>query len=106
MKNIKYYISLLFLFLISKSAKAMELTYFDKDIKDIFNDASQFVLSISGGLVLLILIFGGVYYVMSGSNPENQEKAKKIISYALLGLILILSSYAILNAIEKVTVGP
>jgi hypothetical protein len=78
------------------------LAFLDKPVVDIFNDAIEWLLSIVGGLALAMLIFGGIYYIFSGSNPEGQNTAKRIITYAILGLGLILVSYAILGVIKKV----
>lgn len=80
----------------------MKLNYFDKDIVAVFNDASLFLLGIVGKLVLLFLIFGGVYYIMSGADPKKQENAKKIITYALLGLVFVLISYAVIVALDRI----
>jgi RsiW-degrading membrane proteinase PrsW (M82 family) len=86
-------------------ASAMNLVKYNKNVVDVFNDASMALLSFVGRLVLLMLIFGGVYYVMSGADSKKQETAKKIIKYALLGLILILISYALIIALDKIGVG-
>ncbi|MCK4525143.1 MAG: hypothetical protein KAU07_01770 [Candidatus Andersenbacteria bacterium] len=102
-KNVKYYISLaVLMFSVSIPVKAMELHYFDKDIVEVFNDASKILLSFAGRLVLLFLIFGGVYYIMSGSDPQKQEIAKKIITYALLGLVFVLISYAVIVVLDRI----
>jgi hypothetical protein len=106
LKNIKYYISLAVLMLsVSIPVKAMELHYFDKDIVAVFNDASLFLLGIVGKLVLLFLVFGGVYYIMSGSDPQKQESAKKIITHSLLGLIFILLSYGLMSKLSYISSG-
>ena len=86
------------------SAEAMELVKYSKNVVEVFNDASMALLSFVGRLVLLMLIFGGVYYVMSGADPKKQETAKKIITYALFGLIIILISYAAIVALDKIGV--
>jgi len=83
---------------------AMKLDYFDKDIVVVLNDTIKVVLSLVGGITLLFLIIGGVLYISSGSNPELQGKAKKTITYATIGLILSLLSYAMIVAIDKVSV--
>lgn len=67
-------------------------------------DLILWILSIVGRVSLLVLIFGGVFYVVSGSNPERQEKAKKTIVFALLGLILVLASHAIIVVMNKIFV--
>ncbi|MCG2693697.1 hypothetical protein L6259_00185 [Candidatus Parcubacteria bacterium] len=90
--------------LLPNLAEAMELVKYSKNVVDVFNDASMALLSFMGRLVLFILMFGGVYYIMSGADPEKQETAKKIIKYALLGLILILISYGVIVAFDKIGV--
>ena len=81
-----------------------ELDYFDKDVVVVLNDAIKVALSWVGSITLLFLIIGGVLYVSSGSNPETQDKAKKIITYAIIGLMLSLMSYAIIAVIDKISV--
>jgi hypothetical protein len=67
-------------------------------------DLIMWILSIVGKVSLLVLIFGGIFYVVSGSNPEKQEKAKKTIVWALLGLALVLASHAIIVIMNKIFV--
>ncbi len=86
------------------SAEAMKLVKYSKNVAGVFNDASMALLSFISRLVLFMLMFGGVYYIMSGADPQKQETAKKIIKYALLGLILILISYGVIVAFDKIGV--
>ncbi len=83
----------------------MKLNYFDKDIVEVFNDAAKVLLSYAGRIALLFLIFGGIYYIISGSDPQKQEIAKKTITYALLGLIVVLSSYAVIAVLDRILVS-
>jgi len=76
-----------------------------KPVVDTVKDITTYILSITGSIALLILIIGGIYYIVSGSNPDGQLKAKKIIVFALLGLTLILVSYAILTVIDNLVVN-
>ena len=85
---------------------AEAFTFLGKPVVEIVNDLIKLILSFMGRISLLVLIFGGVFYVVSGSNPEKQEKARKTIVFALLGLIFILASYAILVIIDKIFVQP
>ena len=106
-KNIKHYIGLaVLLFSVSIPVKAMELNYYTKNIVEVFNDFTKTLLAYTGRLVLLFLIFGGVYYIISGSDPQKQENAKKIITYALFGLVLILISYGIIVVLDRIGASP
>jgi len=81
---------------------AMKLTKFDKPIKDVFSEIIMFLLSIIGGLTLLIIISGGILYMFAGANPEAQNKAKETVSKAIIGLMFVLASYAIIGIISNI----
>lgn len=66
----------------------------------------QFLLSITGGLALFLLIASGILYITSLGNPDSEQKAKKMLLSVLTGLIIVLMSYAILLAVDKLLVQP
>jgi len=82
----------------------MEIEYFNTDVGEAINDLSLTLLGYAGGLALVFLVAAGVYYMAVGDNPEMQTRAKKMITYILTGLVIIMISYAILVAIEEVAV--
>jgi len=45
----------------------------------------------------LAFVYAGILYVTAYGNDENLEKAKKIMIYAVIGLILIIASYSIVS---------
>lgn len=52
-------------------------------------------------LSLIFLIIGGISLMTSGGNKEGTAKAKGTITYAIIGLVLGLGSFIILNAIGQ-----
>jgi hypothetical protein len=60
----------------------------------------QFALMIGGVLALGIIVYGGVRYMASAGNPSGQSDAKEWIEAALLGLLLLVGAYFILNVIN------
>lgn len=48
---------------------------------------------------LIMLIVGGITWITSGGEKEAMTKAKGTITYALIGLVLGLASFLILNTI-------
>lgn len=84
------------------ASAAPTLAFMSKPVVTIFADATQWLLSVAGGLGLFALILGGVYYILSGANPQNQATAKKIITFALIGLMVVLMSYAIIIVINRI----
>jgi hypothetical protein len=49
-------------------------------------DLVKYAVTIIAGLVLL---FAGISYIMSGSDPMKRDKAKNMIMYVLIGLAVI-----------------
>jgi len=80
----------------------MNLTKFDKPIAGIFSEASLFLLSIVGGLALLVIVISGILYIFAGANPEAQNKAKGTATKAIIGLIFVLTSYGIINQTSQI----
>lgn len=60
------------------------------------------ILSIIGTLFLLLIIYGGVNWMMAGGNEQNVEKGKETIKQAILGLIVVIGAYAMTYFIVKV----
>lgn len=48
---------------------------------------------------LIMLIVGGVMWIMSGGDKEGMAKAKGTVTYAIIGMVLGVSSFLILNTI-------
>ncbi len=65
-------------------------------VTGIYNFAIGFVLIAA----LLMITIGGFYYITSAGNQAQAGTAKKIITDALLGLIVVFLTYLILNTIN------
>ncbi len=48
---------------------------------------------------ILFLVYGGIRYVTSAGNDSDMEEAKKIIMYAIVGLFVTASAYAIVKTV-------
>ncbi len=75
---------------------------YDKEIKLVFTEGAQFLLKIAGGLALFILVVGGLFYMVSGSSPDGQTKAKKIVTYAVIGLAIVLVPFIIIDQASQI----
>lgn len=65
-------------------------------LRDIYN----FLISVVGILAMAALVYGGFRYLTSVGNPAAVEDAKDIINSAVIGLVLALGSWLILNEIN------
>ena len=46
---------------------------------------------------VLILLFAGVTYMFAGDNPSKKEQAKNMITYVLIGLVVIWAAPMLVN---------
>lgn len=60
---------------------------------------TNFLLPFVSALAIAALIYAGFLYITAAGNNEQSEKAKKIIIWVVIGIILILSAYAIVNTL-------
>ena len=63
----------------------------------IVTTAVNALLFVVGALSVIMLIWGGLRYVISGGNSSAVTAAKNTILYAIVGLIIALFAYAIIN---------
>ncbi len=65
------------------------------DIRTIIAKIIRAVLGFLGVLALAIMLYGGFIYMTAGGNEEKVLQAKKILINGVIGLVIILSSFAI-----------
>jgi hypothetical protein len=63
----------------------------------IFTTVSNVMLFIVGAISVIMVIVGGLRYVISGGNTTNVAAAKNTILYAVVGLVIAIMAYAIIN---------
>jgi|SRR3989339_1055622 len=57
-------------------------------------------LGILGGVSFVMLIYGGIQYLITFQDEAHAEKAKKTIQYAIIGLLIGMFSYSLVNIIS------
>lgn len=57
------------------------------------------LLYLAGPLAILFIAFGGSSYITAHGKQEQMEKAKKTIMYAIIGLLVVVFSYIIIQAV-------
>lgn len=55
------------------------------------------LLFVIGVVAVIMLIVGGFRYIFSGGNTQNTTAAKDTILYAVIGIVVALLAYAIVN---------
>ncbi|PJE69289.1 hypothetical protein COU96_00545 [Candidatus Shapirobacteria bacterium CG10_big_fil_rev_8_21_14_0_10_38_14] len=71
-------------------------------IAQVIANALKIVFSISGLVLLVMLLIGGFQWMTAGGNKEALANAQKRISSALIGFIIFISVFAIINFVAPV----
>jgi len=72
-------------------------------IEGIVANILNIIVPVVGIILLIMLIMGGFQYITSGGETEQTAKAKKTLTAALAGLLVVLGAWLIINLIEKFT---
>jgi len=80
----------------------------NSELHDLISYIYEWGVGLGGLAVFIVLIIAGVQYLTSAGRPETMRAARDRIRSAIIGLILLLSIWIILNTIspELVTMEP
>lgn len=76
-------------------------TGFADNIGSLINGVLSFVMVIAALLVFLYLIMGGIEWITSGGDKSKTEGARNKITSAVIGLVILAASYAILLVVLR-----
>ncbi|MCX6728155.1 MAG: pilin [Candidatus Saccharibacteria bacterium] len=63
----------------------------------VFQTIVNISLYVIGAISVLMLIYGGIRYTTSGGDAKNVTAAKNTILYAIVGIVVAILAYAIVN---------
>ncbi len=65
------------------------------DLESTVINVVQWVLGFLGLIAVIMILIGGFQWITAGGNEEKVASAKKVISAAVIGLIIVLLAWAI-----------
>lgn len=74
-----------------------------QDLEGVFENIVTLILGFGGIVLFIILIMGGFKFITAGGDPKAIEGAKKTLTYAIGGIILVAFSFLILRFISTFT---
>ncbi|MFH1412601.1 MAG: hypothetical protein ABIG10_01040 [bacterium] len=80
-------------------AAAGNAGFVERTVTDITGSVIGIVLSLIGALFLILMIYGGIMWMTASGSIERVGKAKKLIVAGVVGLIIVLSAFAITSFI-------
>jgi type IV secretory pathway VirB2 component (pilin) len=73
-----------------------------RTFREVVLDILQTVVSFMGLAAVVVIVIAGIILVVGLGTDESREKAKKIILYAIIGLIVILLARAIVEFVKTI----
>ncbi|HVY67398.1 MAG TPA: hypothetical protein VHA30_00660 [Patescibacteria group bacterium] len=71
------------------------------NVNSLIHTVINWLLGIAFGIAVLFLIIGGFWYITSAGNEETAEKGKGTAINAIIGIIIIILSYVIINVVSN-----
>lgn len=56
-------------------------------------------------IALVFLIIGGIRWILSGGDKEASSKAKDTVTAALIGLVVVIAAFVLINVVLKLLLG-
>jgi hypothetical protein len=76
-----------------------------RDLADYIQTIYNWLIGIAGLVTGTMIVVGGFQYLTAGGDKGRVEKARSRITNALIGLVLVLSAYVLLNTINPALVN-
>jgi hypothetical protein len=86
---------------VAKSSGYSTSTSGEQGLVTIVGNIIKIILSVLGIVLLGFVLYGGFMWMTSGGNTDGVKKAKTMIGNAVIGLIIIVSAYAISSFVMK-----
>ena len=78
-----------------------EIPISGRTLPEMVNQIISIILIVVGVLAVVYLIYGGIQYVTAGGDAEKATKGRTTITNAIIGIILIVASWAIYSFIIR-----
>lgn len=76
-----------------------------EDPEDLINPILMWVFGIIGLVCVIMIVYAGVRIATSGDKEEERKKYIKMLTWALIGLVIVLIAFALVNIIGSGITG-
>ena len=73
-----------------------------KSFAELTNSIINYLFYLALAITPLIIVIAGYYLLTSGGDPQKVKKAKDIIIWALVGLVVVFLSAALVSLLKKI----
>ncbi|HET7713812.1 MAG TPA: hypothetical protein VFK94_06230 [Patescibacteria group bacterium] len=68
-----------------------------KQLGDVIRRIINFLFGIAGAVAIILIIWGGIRYIMASGDEKATAAAKSTITFAVVGLVIILLAVLLVN---------
>ena len=76
-------------------------TWGTKEIEQLILNVTQLATALAGGIAVIMIIWGAFQYFTAYGNEEKAQSGKKIITWAIIGLVVIILANVIIFEIKS-----
>lgn len=69
----------------------------------LFSNLVVSIVQLAAVALFLVFIIAGFQFITAGGNPKQLELARNTLTYAIIGVVVIVSAYLILRIIQQLT---
>ena len=77
----------------------------ERDVSNILVTVINWVLGLAALLAVVALVASGVMYITALGNERQVDRAKEIIKYSVIGVLVMLLSFVIINTVASIFGG-
>lgn len=66
-------------------------------LSNTIKNATNIVLFVAGALAVIMIIYGAIRFMTAHGNEKQVESARLIVTYSVIGLIIAILAYALVN---------
>lgn len=70
------------------------------NVIDLVRNIIRFILLVAFVIAFIMLLVGGIRWILAGGDEKAVEKARGTITAALIGLVVVLVSFALIKLVE------
>ena len=81
--------------------KSSETGQVDKTASEVIESVIKWMLGIAGVLAIAVIVSSGLMYVTSAGDKDRTNRAQQTLTYAIIGLIVVLIAYSIVTTVAN-----
>jgi type IV secretory pathway VirB2 component (pilin) len=74
-----------------------------RTLEELLLNILDYLKKLAGVIAVIFIVIGGIMYMLSSGNVQRTERAKKTVTYAIVGLVIVVAAPVFLKEILSIT---